>query len=222
MPDSSLTFTVQEDSAYEILGTNPQTVQVADNDVAPQVQISFNQAEVEEGEDLILTINRIGEDKNDLEIPMMGGLADDQQFMVIGMSPGQSQSQLLYSLPDDEVRGPGAEYSFTLQPGDPEFWTPAGDTTVTARIVDKDPYQVGVRALELSVNEGQAIPLRFFHDGHTGDPVRVNLRISQTGFAVNPAHEGEDFYDIPAGASEYEIAYVTLSGDGATGMPRSP
>ncbi len=33
--DSTLTFTVEEDPAYEILGTNPLTVEVVDNDVAP-------------------------------------------------------------------------------------------------------------------------------------------------------------------------------------------
>ena len=215
--DSSLTFTLEADPGYEILGANTQTVQVADNDVAPQVQISFNHDEVEEGEELVLTITRIGEDKNDLEIPMMGGPVGDQRFMVVGMDPGQSQFELRYSLPDDDVRGPGVEYSFTLQPENPEFWTPAGDTTVTAKIVDNDPYRVGVQALEASVNEGYPIPLRFFHDGHTGDPVRVNLRISQTGFAVDPAHEGDDFYEIPSGASDYEIAYVALGRDGSDG-----
>ena len=141
IPDGALTLTVEEAAGYEILGSNPQTVQVADNDVAPQVQISFNHDEVEEGEELVLTITRIGEDKNDLEIPMMGGRADDQRFTVIGMDPGESLATLRYSLPDDDRKGPDVEYSFTLQPENLEFWTPTGDTTVTAKIVDNDPYR---------------------------------------------------------------------------------
>ena len=155
IPDSALTFTVEEDPGYEILGTNPQTVEVVDNDVAPQVQISFNHGEVEEGQDLI--VKRIGEDKNDLEIPMTGGRDDDQRFTVIGMDPGQSEAHLRYSLPDNEYKGPDVGYSFTLQPENLEFWTPTGDTTVTAKIVDNDPYRVSIRAFSTSVDEGQQI-----------------------------------------------------------------
>ena len=116
IPDSDLTFTVLEDPGYEVLATNPQTVQVADNDIAPQVQISFNQDEVDEGEELVLTITRIGEDKNDLEIPMTGGRVDDQRFTVIGMDPGDSVATLRYRLADDDFKGPDVAYSFTLQP----------------------------------------------------------------------------------------------------------
>ena len=222
IPDGALTLTVEESPGYEILGTNPQTVQVADNDVAPQVQISFNHDEVEEGEELVLTIARIGEDKNDLEIPMMGGRADDQRFTVIGMDPGESLATLRYSLPDDDRKGPDVEYSFTLHPENPEFWTPTGDTTVTARIVDNDPYRVGVQALESSVNEGFPIPFRFFHDGHTGDTVRVNIRVSQVGMAAAAATAGDDFMKSGPGTRTMRSPMSRKAGTAATAMPRSP
>ena len=41
IPDSSITFTVMDEPEFEILGDSALTVQVADNDTAPQVQISF-------------------------------------------------------------------------------------------------------------------------------------------------------------------------------------
>ena len=46
IPDSTLTFTVTQEPEFAMAGPASLTVQVADNDVAPQVQISFNQAEV--------------------------------------------------------------------------------------------------------------------------------------------------------------------------------
>ena len=172
IPDGALTLTVEEARRLRDSGDQPQTVQVADNDVAPQVQITFNHDEVEEGEELVLTITRIGEDKNDLEIPMMGGRADDQRFTVIGLDPASLWPPSATVCPTT-TEGPDVEYSFTLHPENPEFWTPTGDTTVTARIVDNDPYLVGVQALESSVNEGfpslPVLPRRAYRGHRAGE-----------------------------------------------------
>ena len=215
--DSALTFTVEEDPGYEITGTNPRTVQVADNDVAPQVQISFNHDEVEEGQDLVLIVKRIGEDKNDLEIPMTGGLVDDQRFTVIGLDPGQSEAHLRYNLPDDDFKGPDVGYSFTLQPENLELWTPTGDTTVTAKIVDNDPYRVSVRAFSASVDEGQQIYYRIIHDGYTDEALEVKVTHSETGNAVGDMILGETTHTISAGESGITRAYPTQAGDGSDG-----
>ena len=215
--DSSLTFTVEEAPAYEILGTNPLTVEVVDNDVAPQVQISFNQAEVEEGQDLVLIVKRIGEDKNDLEIPMTGGRDDDQRFTVIGLDPGESEAHLRYSLPDDEYKGPDVGYSFTLQPENLEFWTPTGDTTVSAKIVDNDPYRVSVRAFSASVDEGQQIYYRIIHDGYTDEVLQVKVTHSEIGNAVGDMILGGVTHTIPAGESGLTRAYPTQASDGSDG-----
>ena len=215
--DSTLTFTVEEDPGYEIVGTNSQTVEVVDNDVAPQVQISFNHDEVEEGQYLILIVKRIGEDKNDLEIPMTGGRDDDQQFTVIGMDPGQSEAHLRYNLPDDEYKGPEVGYSFTLEPESPEFWTPTGDTTVTAKIVDNDPYKVRVRAFSVSVDEGQQIYYRIIHDGYTDEPLQVKVTHSEIGNAVGDGILGGDTHTIKLDESGITRAYPTQASDGSDG-----
>ena len=208
---------MEADPGYEILGTNPQTVQVADNDVAPQVQISFNHDEVAEGEELILTITRIGEDKNDLEIPMLGGPADDQHLMVVGMDPEQSESYFRYLLPDDDRKGPDAEYSFTLQPENLEFWTPTGDTTVSARIVDNDPYRVSVRTFRASVDEGQVIYYRVEHDGYTDEPLQVKVNHSEEGSAVLDGILGPETHTILAGTSGRTKGYDSHAADGSDG-----
>ena len=215
--DSALTFTVEEAPAYEILGKNALTVEVVDNDVAPQVQISFNHGEVEEGQDLVLIIKRIGEDKNDLEIPMTGGRDDDQRFTVIGLDPGQSEAHLRYNLPDDEYKGPDVGYSFTLQPENLELWKPTGDTTVTAKIVDNDPYRVSVRAFSASVDEGQQIYYRIIHDGYTDEALQVKVTHSEIGNAVGDMILGEQTHTIVAGESGITRAYLTQASDGSDG-----
>ena len=58
--DNAITFTVAAEPHYDIVGSSSLTVQVADNDAAPQVSIAFNHAEVDEGTDLVLEIRRIG------------------------------------------------------------------------------------------------------------------------------------------------------------------
>ena len=215
--NSTLTFTVEADSGYEILGANTRTVQVVDNDVAPQVQIAFNHDEVEEGEELVMTITRIGEDKNDLEIPITGGRADDQQFMIVGLSPGQSEAHFRYTLPDDEVKGPEVEYSFTLQPGNPAFWVPTGNTTVTAKIVDNDPYRVSVRTFRASINEGETIYYRVEHDGYTDQPLQVKVEHSEEGNAVGDLILKEYTHTIPAGSSGVTRGFESQAGDGSDG-----
>ncbi len=181
------------------------------------MQISFNHDEVEEGRDLILIVKRIGEDKNDLEIPMTGGRDDDQQFTVIGMDPGQSEAHLRYSLPDDEYTGPDVGYSFTLEPENLEFWTPTGDTTVTAKIVDNDPYMVSVRVFSVSVDEGQQIYYRISHDGYTDEPLQVQVTHSEIGNAVGDGILGVQTHTIKAGESGITRAYPSQASDGSDG-----
>ena len=125
IPDNAFTFSLAQEPHYDIVGSTSLTVQVADNDVAPQVSISFNHAEVDEGTDLVLEIRRIGEDRNPLEIPITAGPVGDQSYHVFGMDAGMSLLTYRYHQPDDSYKGPDHHYAATLHPGRPEFWTPA-------------------------------------------------------------------------------------------------
>ena len=217
IPDSALTFTVAAEPGYEIVGPASLTVQVADNDVAPQVQISFNHAEVDEGEDLVLTIARIGEDKNDLEVELTLGPVGNQRYSVTGLDPGQQSVTIVYSLPDDQFKGPDTHYQATLHPGNPEFWVPTGATTVNGAILDNDLYTVGVRGLTASVDEGQLLYYRLYHDGHTGEHLQVNVELSEHGNAVLDPVLGERTLRISSGHSELESFFFTERNDGADG-----
>ena len=74
IPNGALTFRVIEDKRkFEIVGPVSLTVQVADNDVAPQVAISFNESEVVEGTDLVLTIEP-GQSHFTEPVPRVGNL----------------------------------------------------------------------------------------------------------------------------------------------------
>ena len=217
IPDSTLTFTVVEDSAYEITGSASLTVQVADNDVAPQVGISFNQAEVEEGNDLILTITRTGEDKNPLQVPITAGPVGDEEDFVVELDAGESQAQVTFSRFDDNSKGPDTDYAATLQPGSPEFWTSTGPGTVTATILDDDLYKVGIEMLTPVVSEGQYIRYRIFHDGHSGESLDFKVRRSEDGSAVLDTVLGDFTWQFSAGTSEQRISTLSEAHDGSDG-----
>ena len=217
IPDNTLTFTVTQEPEFEMVGPASLTVQVADDDVAPQVQISFNQAEVVEGNDLILAISRIGEDKNPLEVDLTFGPVKDQQYQVVGMDTGQSLLHIVYNHPDDSRKGPDVVYEATLLLGPPEFWTPTGQTTITSAVLDNDPYRVGVEAQARIYDEGQVLYYRYFHDGHTAENLSVKLWHSETGNTVGDAFLGQSNKTIPAGYTGYRQGYLAEANDGSDG-----
>ena len=217
IPDSTLTFTVTQEPEFEMVGPASLTVQVADDDVAPQVQISFNQAEVDEGNDLILAISRIGEDKNPVEVALTVGPVGDQQYQEVAMETGQSLLHIIYNHPDDSRKGPDVVYEATLHLGPPEFWTPTGQTSVTGAILDNDPYRVGVEAQARIYDEGQVLYYRYFHDGHTAENLSVKLWHSETGNAVGDYFLGQSNKTIPAGYTGYRQGYAAEANDGSDG-----
>ena len=217
IPDNAITFTLNAEPHYDIVGSSALTVQVADNDVAPQVSISFNHAEVEEGTDLILVIARIGEDKNPLEIPITAGPVGDQEYHVFGMDAGMSELNYRYHRPDDSFRGPHHYFEATLHPRSAEFWTPAGAATVNGAILDNDPYVVSVDAITPRVDEGNLLYYRISHNGHTGEPLQVKVDHAETGSAVNDSILGNQIHTITAGSSSLTRAYLTHRNDGHDG-----
>ena len=217
IPDSTLTFTVAPEPEYEIVGAASLTVQIADNDTAPQVQISFNQAEVNEGNDLILTITRTGEDKNDLEAQITAGPVGNQEYIATGFDPGQSVIRLVFHRVDDNRKTPDVDYEATLHPESPEFWVPTGPTTVNATFVDDDLYKVGIEILTPVVDEGQSMPFRLFHDGHTGETVTVNMRQSEDGSAVGDTLLGDRTWSIYRRSSYNNPLLFSESRDGSDG-----
>ena len=215
--DNAITLTVAAEPHYDIVGSSSLTVQVADNDVAPQVSISFNHAEVDEGTDLVLEIRRIGEDKNPLEIPITAGPVGDEEYHVFGMDAGMSLLTFRYSQPDDSYKGPDHHYTATLHPLRAEFWTAASTATVNGAILDNDPYIVGVEAYRSGIDEGNLLDYRIFHNGHTGEPLRVRVNHSENGNAVYDSILGNQVHTIPAGNSYITPGYITHRNDGYDG-----
>ncbi|MCY3913487.1 MAG: fibronectin type III domain-containing protein, partial [Chloroflexi bacterium] len=213
IPDSTLTFTVKPAREYQITGADSVTVDVADNDVAPQVQIVFNHPEVIEGNPLILIMQRIGEDKNPIEFTITGGPVGAQQYMAFGMGSGESLLHLTFD-DDDDYKAPDRHYEFTLHPGRPEFWTPTGPTTVRGTILDDDPYTVGVRAITRVVDEGALLYYRIVHDGHTEAPLPVTVSHAEIGSAVPDGLLSPRTHTILTGNSGITRAYLTEANDG--------
>ena len=217
IPDNAITSAVAAEPHYDIVGSTSLTVQVADNDVAPQVSIAFNHAEVDEGTDLVLEIRRIGEDKNPLEIPITAGPAGNEDFHVFGMAAGMSLLTLRYHQPDDSYKGPDHHYTATLKPGRPEFWTPASTATVNGAILDNDPYEVSVEAFRSSIDEGNILHYRVSHNGHIGEALQVKVNHSENGNAVYDSTLGNQTLTIPAGSGNITPGYITHRNDGYDG-----
>ena len=217
IPDSTLTFTVAVEPEYEILGSPSTTVAVADNDTAPQIQISFNQPEVEEGNDLILTITRTGELKNDLDVHITAGPVGKQEEIYTGFDPGHSEIPLRFHRVDNNRKTPDVQYEATLHPEPPEFWIPTGPTTVNATFVDDDPYNVGVEILTPVVNEGQTMPFRLLHDGHTREDLTINVRQSEAGSAVGDTLLGDRTWSIYRNTSYTNLLLFSEARDGNDG-----
>ena len=217
IPDSAITVAVTPHEQYEVITPGTISVDVADNDVAPQVKMSFNAVEVMEGNDLILTITRVGEVKNPLEIPISAGQKDDLQATVVRIDAGQSQRQLTFTRPDDARRTAPVEYEAQLHAGPPEFWTVMGPDIANAVIVDDDPYMVGVEMLTPRVEEGQYIRYRFFHDGDTGRDFTINVRRSEEGSAVLDSATGDNTWTFNGGISESLASTLSEARDGNDG-----
>ncbi len=223
IPDSTITFTVTEGPDFEVLGDKALTVQVEDNDTAPQVQISFTDENgqavqsVEEGNALRLLITRVGETTNPLEIPLEAGPAGSETSTVVGMDEGQSQLYLQYDSVDDDYREPDRVYRAELHPISDELWTAATTGGIEATITENDPYTVSVETFVTRVNEGQRIYYRVSHNGHTGADLHVKVEHTEVGNAVTDGNLGEWTHVIRSGRSGITRAFPTDADDGSDG-----
>ncbi|MCY4530593.1 MAG: hypothetical protein OXD46_16395, partial [Chloroflexi bacterium] len=223
IPDSTITFTITEGPDFEVLGDNPLTVPVADNDTAPQVQISFADANgqavqsVEEGNALRLLITRVGEATNPLEIPLEVGLAGSETSTEIGMDEGLSQVYLQFDSVDDDYREPDRVYRAELFPISDELWTAATTGVIEATITENDPYTVSIETFRTRVDEGQQIYYRVSHNGHTGAVIPVTVEHTELGNAVTDGNLGRWIHVIHSGRSGITRAFPTDANDGSDG-----
>ena len=223
IPDSTITFTVTEGPDFEVLGDKALTVQVADNDTAPQVRISFTDENgqavqsAEEGNALRLLITRVGETTNPLEIPIEAGPAGSETSTVVGMDEGQSQVYLQYDSADDDYREPDRVYRAELFPISDELWTAATTGRIEATITENDPYTVSVETFVTRVNEGQRIYYRVSHNGHTGTVIPVTVEHTEVGNAVTDGNLGRWIHVIQSGRSGITRSFETDADDGSDG-----
>ncbi len=223
IPDSTITFTVTEGPNFEVLGDSALTVEVADNDTAPQVRISFTDENgqavqsVEEGNALRLLITRVGETTNPLEIPLEAGPKGSETSTVVGMDEGQSQVYLQYDSADDDYREPDRVYRAELFPISEELWTAATTGPIEATITENDPYTVSVETFVTRVNEGQRIYYRVSHNGHTGVVIPVTVEHTEVGNAVTDGNLGRWIHVIQSGRSGITRSFETDADDGSDG-----
>ena len=197
--DDDVTVTVRptQDGSYEgsyrvVEGSGSASVTVADNDAAPQIELSVDRTEAVEGETVTFRLTRIGDARNSVELPVLFGIDGEQTPTVYGLGPGETTLTRVIQTVDDDFDGPNAVYEATLLPldGVPEeeqaqYWTVKGPRSVTVTISDNDLPVVGLEAVSESYIENQYGQIRLVRVGQTDRELAVNARVSQSGHDID-------------------------------------
>ena len=197
--DDDVTVTVRptQDGSYEgsyrvVEGSGSASVTVADNDAAPQIELSVDRTEAVEGETVTFRLTRIGDARNSVELPVLFGIDGEQTPTVYGLGPGETTLTRVIQTVDDDFDGPNVVYEATLLPldGVPEedlaqYWTVKGPRSVTVTISDNDLPVVGLEAVSESYIENQYGQIRLVRVGQTDRELAVNARVSQSGHDID-------------------------------------
>ena len=197
--DDDVTVTVRptQDGSYEgryrvVEGKGSASVTVADNDAAPQIELSVDRTEAVEGETVTFRLTRIGDARNSVELPVLFGIDGEQTPTVYGLGPGETTLTRVIQTVDDDFDGPNVVYEATLLPldGVPEedlaqYWTVKGPRSVTVTISDNDLPVVGLEAVSESYIENQYGQIRLVRVGQTDRELAVNARVSQSGHDID-------------------------------------
>ena len=184
--------------------------------MAPQVAISFNESEVVEGTDLVLTIERVGDNRNPLKIPVTAGPAGDQQDQVVEIAAGMSAATLTFSLPDNTYKGPDFQYEATLRPdrrssGRQRARPPSSGqswTTTSTRSASLRCTSSGTRGRTSTTGAPTT--------ANSASPSRSTSNARRPGNAVADHHLGPHTHTITVGSRKVS-GYAAETNDGSDG-----
>ena len=236
IPNNFLTVIVllDPDGFYTLSDSSAAEVMVEDNDVAPVVTMSVDKTEITEGESFRLTLTRTGDTSNAIEFPLLFGPEGDQTARVYGLNAGESALTAYVNTVDDDLDEADEQYlvelgTFAGVPADEmdQYWTVAGPRALTVTVLDNDLPMVGVRAGRESYTESQEGTFHLFRVGQTGEPMTINLRLSEVGDTVHEIgkeflgdHVGAQGLTLPTGQSyvQYLVAFASNDGDEPDGQ----
>ena len=197
IPNHALTVSVTADNSqggpyYVIGGDSYASVTVTDDDVAPELEVSFGSATVEEGESLTITIERHGETKNPVMFELSHGFLGHPKSK--GLRTIEAD-QTVFTIPvatDDNDRDEAHRtYEAVILPlaevypgvDESEYWTVRGSRTAAATVRDDDnPTGADRPAITFqssqpgeSVREGEQVTYTLHRTGATTDQLTVRV-----------------------------------------------
>ena len=222
--DNDLTVFIIRRNHYETGTPGYASVNVADNDVAAELELGLSERSVVEGQALTVTVWRHGVLGNEVQVPLSYGFqGQPETSLVTVLGEYDVQRSIELRPPDNdlsegdrvyEVRiAPISTYSSIPDTAETEYWTVRGNRSQSATVTDDDLPMISVEAVRESYQEGEFGQVRLRRMGDTGSTLWFSVRIVQTPGASNSA-TGIVANKFNPGVSESTYNFSLISGDG--------
>ena len=215
--DGGVTVTVLSEEGYEVGASASATVTVTDDDVAPEVAISVDPAEMDEGETATFTVRRIGDTGNPVRLRMQHGVSGSVKSD-LWVSIEAEETEWSFEIPtaDDSVDAPDWVYEAEIIPfpDEAEYWSVLGPRKASVTVQDNDLPRVSIEAVRPSVREGERASFRIVRVGDDTATLRVAVDITDTPGVLFESDSYTEWRGFGVGQNEITLSYFPQAGDG--------
>ena len=226
IPDNNLTVTVNPGTGYSTASdTGSASIAVTDNDVAPTLQLSIDDNDVEEGETLTIRVQLTGGSQNPVEYAVVRGYEGETEKYYSGFDGDETAASWSAVTDDNDLDEEDRVYRLEIVPAievpegaQSEYWTIEGESSVSATVRDNDLPLVWIEPQASSYPEYGFSWFRLHRVGRTDHDLRVKTRTTQAGHDVDPFYwdylDRTRVYTIDASSDFESIAWVLAGNDG--------
>ena len=224
--NNTLTVTVENGTDYHPGSPASASVNVTDNDTAPELELSVGQESIEEGESTDITVSRVGTDTTAaVDIVVESGFRGQLKKSYTGIDAGSSDIVFTVRTDDNDLDEADRVYEFNLlrypegygADVQDEYWTVKGSSTATIAVTDNDLPVLGVEAIAESRNEGESVAFRVVREGDITTDLNIYLEFSEVTHVVDrsayPFARNLSTW-IYEGNTSLVKSYLAESGDG--------
>ena len=226
IPDNDLTVTVNSGTGYSTVSdAESASVTVNDNDVAPTLQLSINSESVEEGETLVITLQRTGDSQDPVEFAVVRGYEGALDTGYSGLDGSETTVTWRVDTDDNDLDEEDRVYRLEILSAvdlpagaQSEYWTIDGASSVSATVRDNDLPLVWVEPQASSYLEYGFSWFRLHRVGRTDHDLEVMTKTTQAGHDVDPFYwdylDRTRVYTIDTSSDFENIAWILAGNDG--------
>ena len=201
------------------------SVTVADNDTAPELELTADTSEFEEGGTVTLTLRRHGGSGNGVFAAISFDLEGQTTLQPVSIAGDETVLTIPITVEDNDLDEDTRNYEARLLPitdlypgaVESEYWTVRGSRTIEVRVTDNDLPVVGIEAVKGSYDEGDYGEFRLFRIGQTSSGLVVSARLTELGHVIYSPY-GVTLYDrtytIPVASVDKNITIPVAFWDG--------